>query len=45
MPRPRFELSISGIKSEALINIKMGPKEIAWEGVEWTHMAQNRDQW
>jgi hypothetical protein len=23
----------------------MGLKEIAWEGVEWTHLAQNRDQW
>jgi hypothetical protein len=26
-------------------NIKMDLKEIALEGVEWIHLAQDRDQW
>jgi hypothetical protein len=21
------------------------PREILWEGVDWMHLAQNRDQW
>jgi hypothetical protein len=24
---------------------KMGLREIGWEGVEWIHLAQDRDQW
>jgi hypothetical protein len=23
----------------------MGLREIGWEGVDWVHVAQNRDQW
>jgi hypothetical protein len=23
----------------------MDPEEIGWEGVEWMHVAQERDQW
>jgi hypothetical protein len=26
-------------------NIKMDLKEIPWEGVDWIHLAQERDQW
>jgi hypothetical protein len=26
-------------------NIKMDLREIAWDGVEWIDMAQDRDQW
>jgi hypothetical protein len=26
-------------------NIKMDLREIEWNGVEWIHMAQDRDQW
>jgi hypothetical protein len=22
-----------------------GPREIGWEGVDWIHLAQDRDQW
>jgi hypothetical protein len=25
--------------------IKMDLKEVEWEGVEWFHLAQKRDQW
>jgi hypothetical protein len=26
-------------------NIKITLREIGWEGVEWIHLAQDRDQW
>jgi hypothetical protein len=33
-PRPRLK-----------DNIRMDLREIGWEGVDWMHVAQNRDQW
>jgi hypothetical protein len=26
-------------------NIKMVPRQIAWDVVNWIHLAQNRDRW
>jgi hypothetical protein len=26
-------------------NIRMDLNEIGWEGVDWMHLAQDRDQW
>jgi hypothetical protein len=26
-------------------NIKMGLREIGWVGMDWTDLAQDRDQW
>jgi hypothetical protein len=26
-------------------NIRMNVREIGWEGVDWIHLAQGRDQW
>jgi hypothetical protein len=26
-------------------NIKMDLREIGWDGVDWIHLAQDRDQW
>jgi hypothetical protein len=26
-------------------NIKMGLREIGWDGVDWINLAQDRDQW
>jgi hypothetical protein len=26
-------------------NIKMDLRDIGWEGVDWIHLAQDRDQW
>jgi len=26
-------------------NIKMGHKEIGWEGVDWVNLAKDRDEW
>jgi len=26
-------------------NIRLGLQEMGWEGVDWIHLAQDRDQW
>jgi hypothetical protein len=26
-------------------NIKMDPREIGWDVMDWINLAQNRDQW
>jgi hypothetical protein len=26
-------------------NIRMDPRELGWEGVDWLHLAPARDQW
>jgi len=26
-------------------NIKMDVKEMGWEGMDWIHIAQDRDKW
>jgi hypothetical protein len=26
-------------------NMRVGLREIGWEGVDWIHLAQDRDQW
>jgi len=26
-------------------NIRMDPREVGWECVDWIHLAQDRDQW
>jgi hypothetical protein len=26
-------------------NIKMDVREVGWEGVDWMHLDQDRDQW
>jgi hypothetical protein len=26
-------------------NIRMDHREIGWQHVDWTHLAQDRDQW
>jgi hypothetical protein len=26
-------------------NIRIHFREIVWEGVDWMHLAQNKDQW
>jgi hypothetical protein len=26
-------------------NIRMDPRETGWEGVDWMHLAQERNQW
>jgi hypothetical protein len=28
-----------------VVNIKMDLREIGWDGVDWSELAQDRDQW
>jgi hypothetical protein len=28
-----------------VVNIKMDPREIEWDGMDWIDLAQVRDQW
>jgi hypothetical protein len=32
-------------KTQVVDNIKMDLRDIEWDGVDWTDMAQDRDQW
>jgi hypothetical protein len=42
-PRGKDTLGRSGRRRED--NIKVDLRQIGWGGVEWIHLAQNRDQW
>jgi hypothetical protein len=26
-------------------DVRMDLREVGWEGIDWMHLAQNRDQW
>lgn len=28
-----------------MVNIKLDLKEIGWEGMDWIHLAEDRDKW
>jgi hypothetical protein len=34
-----------GISRFRIDNVKIDIKESGWEGVDWIHLAQDRDQW
>jgi len=34
-----------GNRSRCEDNIRMHLKEMGWEGVEWMHLARDKDQW
>jgi hypothetical protein len=40
-----FALSVSKPATQNLDDIRMDLREIGWEGVDWIHLAQDRDQW
>jgi hypothetical protein len=37
--------ALEGLGRIWIDNIKMDVREIWWEGVDWTHLAQDRDHW
>jgi hypothetical protein len=43
--RPEWKRPLERPRRRWEDNIKMNVKEIGWEGVEWMHVAQDRDQW
>jgi len=34
-----------GVNGITILNIRMGLRAIGWEGVDWIHLAQDRDRW
>jgi hypothetical protein len=43
--KPEGKRQIGRLRRRWEDNIRMDLKEIVWEGVDWMHLAQNRDQW
>jgi hypothetical protein len=42
---PEGKRPLGGPRHTWMDNIKMDPREIGWDGVDWIHVAQDRDQW
>jgi hypothetical protein len=36
---------LGGLRCRWLDNIEMDLREIEWGGMDWIHLAQDRDQW
>jgi hypothetical protein len=43
--KPEGKRPLGRPRRRGVNNIKMDLREIGWDGVDWTDMAQNRDQW
>jgi hypothetical protein len=43
--RPSRIQSLSRLRSRCLDNIKMDPREIGWDRMDWIYLGQDRDQW
>jgi hypothetical protein len=42
---PEGKRSLERLTRKWVDNIKMGFREIEWDGMDWIDLAQNRDQW
>ena len=45
MGKPEGRRQLVSCRSTREDNIKKDLKEIGWEGVDWIHLAQERDNW
>jgi hypothetical protein len=43
--KPEGEKPLGRPRRRWVDNIKMDLREIGWDGVDWNHMAQDRNQW
>jgi hypothetical protein len=43
--KPEGERPIGRTRRRWVDNIKMDLRKIGWNGMDWTDLAQNRDQW
>jgi hypothetical protein len=43
--KPERKSPLGGLRHSWEDNIKMDLRDIGWEGVDWMHLAQDRDQW
>jgi hypothetical protein len=45
MGKPEGKRPLGRPRRRWMDNIKTDLREIEWDGVDWIHMAQDRDQW
>jgi hypothetical protein len=45
MGKPEGKRPLGRPRRRWVDNIRMGHGEIEWDGGDWTHVAQDRDQW
>jgi hypothetical protein len=43
--KPEGKMPLGRPRRRWVDNIKMGLREIGWDGVDWIDMAQGRNQW
>jgi hypothetical protein len=43
--KPEWKRLLGGSEFRWEGNIRMNPREAGWEGVDWIHLAQDRNQW
>jgi hypothetical protein len=43
--KPEGKRPLGRRKHRWVDNIKIDPREIGWDGMDWVHLAQDRDQW
>jgi hypothetical protein len=43
--KPEGRRSLGRSRRRWMDNIKMVPREIGWDGMDWIDLAQDRDQW
>jgi hypothetical protein len=43
--KPEGKRPLEGPRRRWIDNVKMDFREIGWGGMDWIHLAQDRDQW
>jgi hypothetical protein len=43
--KPEGKRSLRGSRHRWVDNIRMDPGEVQWGGMDWIHLAQDRDHW
>jgi hypothetical protein len=43
--KPEGKRPLGRLRRRCVGNIKIDLREIGWDGVDWTDVAQDRDQW
>jgi hypothetical protein len=43
--KPEGKRPLGRQRRRSVDNIKMDLREIGWDGIDWIHLAQDRDQW
>jgi hypothetical protein len=43
--KPEWKRPLGSPRHRWIDNIRMDLREKGWEGVDWIHLAQDRDQW